>query len=159
MKKTTVYIFSLLTVLLLMVACAGKRRNCPAHLLGEHPKVQNPLSPEDSRRHIQLPEGFSATVFAAEPDIINPIAFTWDERGRLWVVQSHDYPHGLTNDVGGDRITICEDTNGDGKADKFTDFATKQSMTTGITLVKGGNCGPSTGYGVFTGYRWRRQNR
>ena len=43
----------------------------------------------------------------------------WDERGRLWVIQSQDYPHGLANDVGGDRISICEDTDGDGKADKF----------------------------------------
>lgn len=129
----------MLVVLLLTVTCAGKKEKLPPlNYSGEHPKVQNPLNPEDSRRHIQLPEGFSAALFAAEPDIINPIAFTWDERGRLWVVQSHDYPHGLANDVGGDRITICEDTNGNGKADKFTDFATKQSMTTGITVVKGG---------------------
>ena len=105
---------------------------------GENPKVQNPLSPEDSKKHIQLPEGFEAHLFASEPNIINPIAFTWDERGRLWVVQTKDYPHGLNNDVGGDRITICEDTDGDGKADVFKDFATEQSLTTGITLVKGG---------------------
>ena len=78
------------------------------------------------------------TLFAAEPNIINPIAFTWDERGRLWVVQSQDYPHGLANDVGGDRITICEDTDNDGRADTFTDFALNQSLTTGITKVKGG---------------------
>lgn len=88
--------------------------------------------------HIQVPEGFDVQLFASEPDIINPIAFTWDERGRLWVVQSKDYPHELENDVGGDRITICEDTNGDGQADKFVDFATDQNLTTGITLVKGG---------------------
>ena len=111
----------------------------PLTYTGENPKVQDPLSPEDSQKHIQLPEGFSAHLFAAEPNIINPIAFTWDEKGRLWVVQSKDYPHDLANDVGGDRITICEDTDGDGKADKFTDFATEQSLTTGIVLVKGGD--------------------
>ncbi|MBC6999851.1 PVC-type heme-binding CxxCH protein [Cytophaga sp. FL35] len=110
----------------------------PLTYTGENPKVQDPLSPEDSQKHIQLPEGFSAHLFAAEPNIINPIAFTWDEKGRLWVVQSKDYPHDLANDVGGDRITICEDTDGDGKADKFIDFATEQSLTTGIVLVKGG---------------------
>ena len=44
----------------------------------------------------------------------------------------------MENDVGGDRITVCEDTNGDGKADKFTDFATQQSLSTGIVKVKGG---------------------
>ena len=105
---------------------------------GETPRVQDPLSPEDSQKHIQLPEGFEASLFAAEPDIINPIAMAWDERGRLWVVQSMDYPHELNNEVGGDRITICEDTNGDGRADQFTDFATKQSLTTGMVIVKGG---------------------
>jgi len=105
---------------------------------GEEPRIQNALSPEDSQKHIQLPQGFTAELFAAEPDIINPIAFAWDERGRLWVVQSQDYPHDLENEVGGDRITICEDTDGDGRADKFTDFATEQSLSTGIVIVKGG---------------------
>ena len=92
----------------------------------------------NQQKHIQLPKGFTAELFAAEPDIINPIALAWDERGRLWVIQSQDYPHNLENDVGGDRITICEDTNNDGKADKFTDFATNQSLSTGIVIVKGG---------------------
>ena len=105
---------------------------------GDDPRIQNPLSPEESQKHIQLPEGFEAVLYASEPQIINPLAFTWDERGRLWVVQSMDYPHELENEVGGDRITICEDTDGDGKADTFTDFATEQSLTTGIVLVKGG---------------------
>ncbi|NNE78360.1 MAG: hypothetical protein HKN31_14960, partial [Pricia sp.] len=125
--------------LLLFGACKGTKQSPPPlTYTGEDPRVQDPLSPEDSQKHIQLPEGFSAHLFAAEPNIINPIAFTWDERGRLWVVQSQDYPHELANDVGGDRITICEDTDGDGKADKFTDFATEQSLSTGIVLVKGG---------------------
>ncbi|MBX3238666.1 MAG: ThuA domain-containing protein [Chitinophagaceae bacterium] len=131
----------LLTVFgaILLGGCTEKKGPPPPlTYTGENPRVQDPLSPGDSRRHIQLPEGFSARLFASEPDIINPIAFAWDERGRLWVVQSMDYPHGLANEVGGDRITICEDTNGDGKADKFTDFATHQSLSTGITLVKGG---------------------
>jgi putative membrane-bound dehydrogenase-like protein len=110
----------------------------PLSYTGEDPKIQIPLSPEDSQKHIQLPKGFTAELFAAEPDIINPIQFAWDERGRLWVVQSQDYPHELENEVGGDRITICEDTNGDGKADTFTDFATEQSLSTGIVVVKGG---------------------
>ncbi len=125
--------------ILLFTACTGEKEPPPAlAYAGENPRVQVPLSPEDSQKHIQLPEGFTAELFAAEPNIINPIAFTWDERGRLWVVQSKDYPHKLENDVGGDRITICEDTDDDGKADKFTDFATDQSLSTGITLVKGG---------------------
>lgn len=123
----------------LLTSCSTEKGPLPQlTYFGEEPRVQNPLSPEESQQHIQLPDGFSATLFAAEPNIINPIAFTWDEKGRLWVVQSQDYPHNLANDVGGDRITICEDTDGDGKADKFTDFATEQSLSTGIVIVKGG---------------------
>lgn len=130
---------SYLIIVLLLAACSPERGPLPVLTYsGEEPRVQNPLSPEESQQHIQLPDGFSTTLFAVEPDIINPIAFAWDERGRLWVVQSQDYPHDLANDVGGDRVTICEDTNGDGKADKFTDFATEQSLSTGIVIVKGG---------------------
>lgn len=130
---------SCLVLVFLLAACTTEKPPLPElTYFGEEPRVQNPLSPEDSQKHIQVPNGFSTTLFAAEPNIINPIAFAWDERGRLWVVQSQDYPHELANDVGGDRITICEDTNGDGKADKFTDFATEQSLSTGIVVVKGG---------------------
>jgi len=139
MKKSTFYQLAVFCFVVLITACSKTKEKPPLlTYAGEEPRIQNPLSPEDSQKHIQLPEGFEVELFAAEPNIINPIAFTWDERGRLWVVQSQDYPHDLSNDVGGDRITICEDTNGDGKADKFTDFATEQSLTTGITKIKGG---------------------
>lgn len=128
----------LLMILLCFSCGSDKKALPPLTYTGTEPRVQDPLSPEASRQHIQLPDGFTAELYAAEPNIINPIAFTWDERGRLWVVQSQDYPHALENEVGGDRITICEDTDGDGKADRFTDFATEQSLTTGIVKVKGG---------------------
>ena len=139
MRNLTAYLSILFIGTVLLSSCSGEKAPPPPlTYTGEDPRVQDPLSPEDSQRHIQLPEGFRAELYASEPDIINPIAFTWDERGRLWVVQSKDYPHGLANDVGGDRITICEDTDGDGRADKFTDFATDQNLTTGIVLTKGG---------------------
>lgn len=138
MKKPTYPLFYLF-IFLLVTSCGPNKQPLPAlTYTGTAPRVQDPLSPEDSRQHIQLPDGFTAELFAAEPNIINPIAFTWDEKGRLWVVQSQDYPHKLENEVGGDRITICEDTDGDGRADLFTDFATEQSLTTGIVIVKGG---------------------
>ena len=131
--------FCCYAVLLFIISCQSESSNLPElTYTGDEPRVQNPLSPENSQKHIQVPEGFETVLYAAEPDIINPIAFAWDERGRLWVIQSRDYPHSLANDVGGDRITICEDTDGDGKADKFSDFATEQSLSTGIVIVKGG---------------------
>ncbi|WP_170110606.1 PVC-type heme-binding CxxCH protein [Flavilitoribacter nigricans] len=139
MKNQLNKFFGAAMVLGLLLACGTEKEPLPElTYTGTEPRVQDPLPPEASQKHIQVPEGFETVLFAAEPDIINPIAFAWDEGGRLWVVQSMDYPHELANEVGGDRITICEDTNGDGRADKFTDFATEQSLSTGITVVKGG---------------------
>lgn len=104
------------------------------------PRYQEPLSPEESKKLIQVPVGFDLQLFASEPDIINPIAMTWDERGRLWVIETVDYPNTVLEDrtAGDDRIKICEDTDGDGKADKFTVFADKLNIPTSIVLVNGG---------------------
>lgn len=104
------------------------------------PRYQEPLSPEESKKLIQVPVGFDLELFASEPDIINPIAMTWDERGRLWVIETVDYPNTVLEDKseGDDRIKICEDTDGDGKADKFTIFADKLNIPTSIVLVNGG---------------------
>jgi uncharacterized protein len=104
------------------------------------PRFQEPLSPEESRKLIQVPVGFDLELFASEPDIINPIAMDWDEKGRLWVIETVDYPNTVRDEegVGDDRIKICEDTNGDGKADKFTVFADKLNIPTSIVFVNGG---------------------
>jgi len=101
--------------------------------------VQKPLTPEETVDHLIVPEGFDVKVFAAEPDIRNPIALAWDERGRLWVVESTDYPHEhVGTESGTDRITICEDTDGDYVADRFIRFAENQPLTTALAVVKGG---------------------
>jgi putative membrane-bound dehydrogenase-like protein len=104
------------------------------------PKLQASFSPAESQKLIQIPADFKLELFAAEPDIINPIAMNWDEKGRLWVIETVDYPNEIrTSDgVGDDRIKICEDTDGDGKADKFTIFADKLNIPTSIVFVNGG---------------------
>ncbi len=103
-------------------------------------KYQSPLSPVDSMRYTQAPADFDLQLFAAEPDIVKPIYVGWDERGRAWVVEARDYPHGLVNEgePGHDCIKICEDTDGDGKADKFTVFADKLNLATSLVFVNGG---------------------
>lgn len=103
-------------------------------------KYQAPLSPADSIRYTQVPADFSLQLFVAEPDIVKPIYMAWDERGRAWVVEARDYPHGLVpeGEPGHDSIKICEDTNGDGKADKFTVFADKLNLATSLVFVNGG---------------------
>ncbi len=101
--------------------------------------LQDPISPQQTLSRLETPEGFSVRVFASEPHIVNPIALTWDERGRLWVLESTNYPHRyIGTEKGGDRITICEDTDGDGVADKYIRFAEEQPLSTAITIVKGG---------------------
>jgi uncharacterized protein len=102
-------------------------------------QMQLPLEPAESQRHIQVPHGFRAQLFAAEPEITKPIAMAWDHRGRLWIAESVDYPNELRPaGEGRDRIKICEDTDGDGRADKFTVFAEKLSIPTSLTPVRGG---------------------
>jgi putative membrane-bound dehydrogenase-like protein len=104
------------------------------------PKYQLPLSPEQSAKLTQVPAGFDLELFASEPDIINPIDINWDEKGRLWVIETVDYPNTVREDksTGDDVIKILEDTDGDGKADKVTIFAEKLNLPTSFTFYNGG---------------------
>ncbi len=99
---------------------------------------QKPLSPAESVKHIQVPAGFSLETFAHEPDVVHPIAMTWDERGRLFVLITKDYPNERKETGGSDYILLCEDTNRDGKADKFTRYAEGLSVPTGLVPYNGG---------------------
>ncbi|ADB36575.1 PVC-type heme-binding CxxCH protein [Spirosoma linguale] len=99
---------------------------------------QKPLSPEESMKHIQVPVDFTLDLFAHEPNVMHPIALTWDERGRLYALITKDYPNERKPEGGSDYIVICEDTDKDGKADKFTNFAEGLSIPTGMTFGNGG---------------------
>jgi putative membrane-bound dehydrogenase-like protein len=107
---------------------------------GEWNKMQLPLSPEESIKHFVTPVGFEMRLFVSEPQLEGkPIFMTWDERGRLWVCETYDYPNELQPPgQGRDRIRICEDTDGDGTADKFAVFAEKLSIPTAIAFYRGG---------------------
>ena len=99
--------------------------------------MQKPLSVEESMKHFVTPKGMAVRRYADERDFQSkPIAMNWDERGRLWVCETLDYP----NELGGDRdrIRICEDTDGDHIADKFTVFAEGLSIPTAIVIHRGG---------------------
>ena len=113
-------------------------------------KLQKPLPAEESIKHFITPVGFAVELFAADPEIGKPLSMNWDERGRLWLCETLDYPNELQEPTKGrDRIRICEDTNGDGKADKFTIFAEQLSIPTAITFYRGGAIvqdGPQTIY-------------
>ena len=102
-------------------------------------QMQLPLSPEDSAKRLVTRPGFQAKLWAEEPQIYKPICMAFDERGRLWIAETIDYPNEQQREgEGHDRITICEDTDGDGKADKFTVFADKLTIPTGMVFANGG---------------------
>jgi glucose/arabinose dehydrogenase len=95
------------------------------------------LSPEEALKAMKVPEGFSVELVASEPDIVNPVAMTIDERGRFWITESLEYPRRQAG-PGRDRVKICEDTNGDGTFDKFTIFAEGLNIPSGIAVGHGG---------------------
>jgi putative membrane-bound dehydrogenase-like protein len=99
-------------------------------------QMQLPLDPAESMKHFVHPTDFELKLFVSEPQIKRPICMNWDERGRLWIAESLDYPN--NRGEGNDRIVICEDTKGTGVADKFTVFADKVSIPTSFTFVNGG---------------------
>ncbi len=94
------------------------------------------LPAAEAAKQMKLPPGFSAQVVAAEPDVVQPVAYTMDDRGRLWVVENTNYPTCPGKPV--DKILILEDFGADGKARKRTVFYDKLAFATGIAVGHGG---------------------
>src|SRR5690606_36860339 len=78
-----------------------------------------------------VPEGFQVDLIAAEPDVRQPIAFTIDERGRIWVAEAFSYPQRQPEGQGKDRLTIFADEDGDGR------FESRKVFIEGLNLVSG----------------------
>ena len=76
---------------LLFLAHLAHSADFPA-LYNSEPGNPSPMSPQEALKALKLPDGFKATLFAAEPDVQNPIAMAWDTRGRLWVAEHYPYP-------------------------------------------------------------------
>ncbi len=123
-------------------------------------------TPEEARALMSVPDGYEVRCFAHEPMVQNPVAMTWDHRGRLWVVEAYEYPEGtplpenqrpfggeakddqyhpmpkLGDKIPRDRVIILEDTDNDGTADKRTVFVE------GLNLASAIICGDS---GIYVG--------
>ncbi|MGE5192573.1 MAG: PVC-type heme-binding CxxCH protein [Deltaproteobacteria bacterium] len=95
------------------------------------------LTPAEAVKKMVVPPGFSVEVVAAEPDLVNPVAMTFDERGTIWVTESLEYPRSEPG-PGRDRVKRLEDTDGDGRADKITVFADGLNIPSGIAVGYGG---------------------
>jgi putative membrane-bound dehydrogenase-like protein len=119
------------------------------------------LPPSEALKHFKVAEGFEVQLFASEPQVRQPVTMTFDDRGRLWVIQYLQYPApaGVTpvqvdrylrtkydrvpepppkGPRGADKITILEDTDGDGRADRVTDFATGLNLASALAIGNGG---------------------
>src|SRR5262245_2156698 len=107
-------------VLLLLLTSASSAQQVIPHHQDRAPGPA--LSPPEPIAKMKVPEGFKVELVASEPDLVNPVAMTFDERGRIWITESLEYPRRQAG-PGKDRIKVLEDTDADGKADKFTVFA------------------------------------
>ena len=97
------------------------------------------LTPNQAVAQMAIPDGFDVSIFAAEPDIAEPIAFCFDERGRLWIAENFNYQTRRKHtDEQVSRIQILEDSDGDGTFDKKKTFTDKLTFTSGIACGFGG---------------------
>ncbi len=102
------------------------------------PILHSGLSGKEAAKVMTLPKDFKITLAASEPEVVRPISFTLDSRGRLWVVEGHTYPVPAEEGKGKDRILIFEDTNGDGTLDKRKVFTEGLNLVSGIEVGMGG---------------------
>jgi putative heme-binding domain-containing protein len=133
----------------------------PAEAQGEVADHPPPLSPADELKKLKVADGLEIRLVASEPQVAQPLSICFDGRGRMWVLQYRQYPHpqGLKPVVvdqylrtkydrlpepppngpkGNDRISIYEDTDGDGRVDVVKDFVTDLNLASGMELGYGG---------------------
>ena len=97
-------------------------------------KANPPYSPADALKTFQLPQGFRIELVASEPEIIDPVAMAFDERGRLYVVEMTDYPMGKRRG----RVKLLLDRNGDGRFERSTVFAEGLNFPNGVLAWRDG---------------------
>ncbi len=153
---------ALRTMILRGIAWAGKRENidelCKPAELGDALRYAEGgvPRPQDMTGHLEVHPEFNLTLVASEPLINKPMNIDWDEKGRLWVVETPEYPNGLRQsnvdawkDSGAikpgqydrkplDRVSILSDTNGDGVMDKKQVFADEIELATSSVFYKNG---------------------
>jgi putative membrane-bound dehydrogenase-like protein len=111
-----------------------------------------PLPPAEALAAFQIEAGLRVELVAAEPLVVSPVAFAFDERGRIYVAEARGYPESVdpkapaTNEG---RIAMLEDTDGDGTYDRRTEFARGLTYPSGIAVWRGGvfvTCAPDILY-------------
>ena len=123
--------------LLITFASAQKKKKNPVY------RVLDPnapfLTPKEAVAKMSIPKGFEVSIYASEPDIAEPIAFCFDDRGRVWTVENGNYVNRRSHKKGiGTKIQILEDTDSDGVFDTKKLFTDKLPFSSGIATGFGG---------------------
>ena len=101
--------------------------------------VPGPKSPDVSLASIKMRPGLKIELVAAEPLVVDPVAFDWGPDGRLWVVEMRDYPRGMDGKgKPGGRVKVLTDTDGDGRYDKADVFLDDLPFPTGVKVWRNG---------------------
>lgn len=149
---------AMLRLLIFAASCAGTHIGRADEPPAEHPPG---LSPEEEVKKLKVAEGLEIGLVVAEPDVAQPLSISFDDRGRMWVLQYRQYPNpnGLkpvamdewlrtkyeklpdpppNGPKGQDRISVYEDLDGDGRTDRVKDFLTDLNLASGMALGYGG---------------------
>lgn len=135
-----VAIFWLFSNGLLLKGPAVATDDFPPVVNNEADRLAEPMPAAEAAATMQLPEGFTATVFASEPDVQNPIAMAWDDTGRMWVAENYTYSDRTQRfDLSmRDRVIILQDSDGDGESDSRKVFTDQVQMLTSVEVGRGG---------------------
>ena len=100
-------------------------------------------TPSQTQKGLKVAEGLEVTVWAAEPDVVNPTSMDIDAKGRVWYLEAVNYRRKLKNQPDlrkeGDRIVILEDTDGDGKMDRKKIFHQDPALRSPLGIAVLGN--------------------
>src|SRR5258707_7300156 len=111
--------FAPLSLLAVVCRLPAQKAERPPH--GQDKMPGPALTPQQAIKAMKVPDGFTVELVASEPDIVNPVAMTFDEKGRVWITESVEYPKRAAG-PGKDKVKVIE-IGKDGKAAKITTFA------------------------------------
>src|SRR5437899_2284178 len=106
----------------------------------ESPTSAGPLSPREELATFRIPDGFKVELVACEPDVVDPVAMAFDERGRMFVAEMRGYPNGgvATGQQTGGRVRCLEDRDGDGYFETATTVVDGLRFPTAVMPWRGG---------------------
>lgn len=117
---------------------AGETRKPAPAALSADVLTHAGLKPLDAARAMTVPEEFTVSLYAGEPDVHQPVALALDDRGRVWIAEAFCYPRKRPEAEARDRIVIFEDTDCDGRHDRRTVFMDKLNLVSGLEVGHGG---------------------